>query len=268
MLMAFTANSMGPDEHVRSAGFHEIGLFQTPAGPSDGPVTEAGGWNRIANSQEFEAIVGRRGYVGPNWQDAIEDQVVIGLIDYRNGRDMIARQIPSALRPRDNGSPWAVALGIMGYGYGPAAAAKITAHADTLSRVPESQRFGALLRAVAQDVQNGGGLTSYEKRTFIRAWQRFETAREVARQLGQSTAWYDIDLGNDLDGVEHILTAQFVGEIDNSCLQPRALATIGPEPSRLSDNTRKVIKGVAITAGIGLALYGAYYLYQRHSVSG
>lgn len=258
-LLAFSANSMGTDEALTAAGFWEIGLFNTPAGSPSQPAATGGAWVAIGQGDEFFRLTNRRGVIGSGWRTAIVDQVIIGLIDYRNGIRAVANGIPENVRPivpptSNEYSQWAWACGAMGYVNSSSARADINAPgvADELARYEERARFSVLLAMTA-----GRSPSSANAYPVIRAWQRLETGKVLAQQTGGDTTWFDTYLGVHTDAVEHILTQARYGQPDCPTT-PGANDAPGMGPVPSNSNALEVIVGtVAVIAG-GKYIYDHY----------
>ena len=220
-LMSFSANSQGPSEVV-SGSFYAIGLYNTPTGNAS-TLANGGAWRRIATGELFRRITGHQGHLGAGWENVIEDQVVIGLIDYRDGIANVANQIPEDIRPRDLSSQWSWACGAMGYVTATGAVLAINEHLPQLRAVNEDYRFGALLAATAES-----GFTQQTAYPLVRAWQRLETGKALAAQTGGDLRWFDLGLGQYTDAVEHRITVAQYGQPD-CALQPGAEGPVGME---------------------------------------
>lgn len=224
-LMGMSANSTGATEALTLAGFWEVGLFNTPGGSPSQPAATGGSWASIARSQAFIDLVGREGVIGDGWQTAIVDQVVIGLLDYHRGIQIIASRIPADLRPTA-GTQWEWACGVFGYVTSTGAIAAINEHANFLRGFDESRRFGALLAATAE-----AGFTSGKSGTaypMVRAWQRLECGRALTEQTGGDLAWFELGLGQYIDAVEHRITVAYYGAPDGPVM-PGAYGPVGTE---------------------------------------
>lgn len=259
-LLAFSMNSSGQYDALTAAGFWEIGFFNTPAGSPSQPAATGGAWATIARSDEFRRIVGRSGVIGSGWRDAVVDQAVIGLIDYRNDIQNIARGIPLDLVPQGM-SQWAWACGSMGYTLSTNARVAINQSADALRAVSDPWRFGTLLAATAErGFTTGRSGTAYP---LIRAWQRLECGRLLTEQTGGDLAWFDLGLGSYTDAVEHRITVAMYGDPD-APLQPGALGTVGMEIPGGSSGLLK-LAGVALIAFAGYQGWKIYRGGKRRS---
>lgn len=212
-LVAFSTNSTGQHEDTGGAvvnghvqRFHEVGLFNTPAGlwpgpaPNPDPRAAHNTWGRLAGSSRVRELLGRAAVMGDGaWRDAPEDQTAIGLVDYRQGAEEAAAAIPEDLRPTD-GTQWGWALGAMAYvmGSGTAAGA-VRRYSVRLRGVPEPSRFGALARALAEDP----GASSAHARAVLRTWHRLATGEALARRVqSPDLPWFSTGLGADQGRVE------------------------------------------------------------------
>lgn len=253
-LIALGANSTGATEAISTAGFWEIGRWNTPAGdPSQEPAT-GGAWYAIATGDYFRQLTNRRGVTGSGWSRALADQAIIGMIDYRNKINSINNRIPSDIQVpspdqwadyRYTATQWAWACGAMGYVNSTPAVAAINAVASQLRAFREPYRFGALLGFTAQV-----GYTYESSYPLVRAWQRLEVGRLLAERTGGDTAWFDTHLQQFTDPVEHLITQARYGAPDCPT-QPGAFNSPGVAsvPAGGTDVLAKLTGAVLIVAG-------------------
>ena len=183
-----------PNGELANPIFHEIGFFQTPAGPSSGPApnpdpdAEHNAYGRLGRSDRVKALLGPDGAdLRPNaWKERVRDQTAIGLYDFQEEGRRVAAAVPE-LAPSSWATPWALALAIMGYVVGAGATTvQMRAHKAALAAVPEAGRIDALMRIAAA---NPTRALCYPA---LRVWQRMEYARQLAAAVGQPTGWYPV----------------------------------------------------------------------------
>lgn len=264
MLLAFSSNSMGPQEAISDAGFWEIGLYQTPAGsPSSRPPAPGSSYARIGADAEVVGVLGRPAILSDSgWSTDIDGQVAIGIIDYRNGGRSLAERLPSSVRPSDPSSPWSVALGILAYVDPSSAARVVNGAADVISGFDETQRFPALCAHVAARFQRTGVVRS-EGYPLVRAMQRFAVGRKLAESVGESTAWWPA-FGPDEEAIAHWLTTSRYGSPSptESCLP--ASTDVRVETVPVSKPQVGVIVGsVAAVAAIAAIAGGGWWWLKR-----
>lgn len=272
MGVAFSSNVDGArpwTDIQNAAGFWEIGVYNTPAGALSSPAPNAEGgndaWVQIATSREFIDIVGRPGTTSSsdwNAESSIPDQVAIGLIDYRDSRANVTTRIPPAIQPQDRGSQWFAMCASMGYTSSTGAVALINRHAAELGRFDEAARFGALLRLAAQDARSGnvsgyGAGQGAQVYPLVRAWERLEAGKLLARETGGRVDWFETGLGETFAAVEHELTKAWLGA-PTAC-QPNAGSDVAIVPG---DPNARVGEGgltgpIAIAVPVAGALVGA-----------
>lgn len=212
-LLGFTAIG-GEDEDTCSAAawrarpesFHEIGEWQTPAGPCSGPApnpdpdAEMNHWGRLATSSMVRAWLGRDAVTAPGaWRGAAatRDRAAVGLADLYSERLALLGELPGALAPRDPGGIWAVALAFAAFSAGPAGAAQALAPVeDELARVDESRRFAAWPEALVELYRAGrrwGPRAAHPNPAYTcaRTWQKIAAGKALADAVRESSAsWY------------------------------------------------------------------------------
>ena len=209
-----TGTARMPDGSLANPIFHEIGFFQTPAGPSSGPAPNPdpdaahNAYGRIGRSAQVRAVLGGAGAdLSPNaWRERVRDQTAIGVLDFKEEGARIVQALPQ-LAPSSDASPWRVALTIMGYVIGSGGAtAALRPHVATLAAVPEAGRIDALMRvAAANPVRE----LAYPA---LRVWQRLEYARELARATGDAAtlAWLPVIVpGPEREAIASTLVASY-----------------------------------------------------------
>ncbi len=225
ILVAFTApaSATGNTTDARSGkgaavAFHEIGYWQVPAGPADrGPDGVPRGpapnpdprapdntWGRLAHDPRVRALLGDRDAVmAPGaWKTAILDQHAIGMTMLADDYATVRAWLQPAIRPTAPGTPWGTALMFTAFSAGPAGAARLVTHfAAALNNVSEERRWGALVAAVALELQAGwepGGTPdthSNPVHRVLRTWQKFEFAKALCAETGNHAGYFDAGLG-------------------------------------------------------------------------
>lgn len=189
--------------------FHEIGYFQTEAGPASGPAPNPdsavayNNWGQLASDSTVTSLLGHAAtMVADAWKTAIPDQAAVGMVNIRKHARAVAAQLPASIRPSGDGTLWAMAMGFMGFGAGDGGAAQtVNRYASQLATVDEAHRWGALIDAVLTDAHDHGGLPGtpghHGNPAFdvLRAWQKLATGKALATANGNSVAWFDTGLG-------------------------------------------------------------------------
>lgn len=210
--VGFTSISEGNDEDTvtptNTQQFHELGYFQTPAGPRSGPAPNPdpnawmNSWGKLAGSPFVKELLGRPATMNPRlWQDAIDDQVAVGLANLRASLRSVSSSIPSDVQPKSLKSTWAVALAMMGFSAGPAKAARwVNMYAEKLAAQYESTRWSMWAAYIDTDITAGytsnwvKGRHANPGASYLRTWEKLECAHQLAVKLGHATefeAWYD-----------------------------------------------------------------------------
>lgn len=252
--------------------FHEVGYFQTEAGPASGPApnpdpnADANNWGRHANDPLVVQMLGRPATMVPGaWASAIDDQTAVGLASLLGHAQAVAAQLPPEIQPSDQGSLWNVALAFMGFTEGDSGAARtVNRYADALTGVPDSRKFSALADAVILDAQNNGPVGaagSYSNPAYdvLNAWGKLETGRQLAQNLGRDASWFDMGFGDNEPAVQQAVD-------DAAYARTPAAIQLGysaPAPSILSGGAVAVIVGVVVAVGVAVGGYYAYRAYQR-----
>lgn len=204
--------------------FHEIGYFQTEAGPRAGPAPNPNPtapdntWGRIASDPLVLAALGRPLPMAPGaWQTDVPAQTAAGLVALRRHAEGVNRLLDPSIQARDWGSKWAVALGFMGFSAGDGGAAR---HANRfkaqLAAVPEGQRWDALVQTIANQAAAGttfspGGSHSNPAYTVMRTEQKLATGGLAATDDGGDAGWFALHV-SDPAAAYVALTAAARGE--------------------------------------------------------
>jgi hypothetical protein len=133
-----------------------------------------------------------RGQVNAQADIPLEDQIAIGIVNVADSLEGMIDNLPASIRPRDRSSLWATALSFMGWSNGVGGASNhIKKYERQLAAVPESQRWLALVRAVAADTTDRTGAT-YRSAAYSvnRANQKIRVGRGLARSVGGNLAWF------------------------------------------------------------------------------
>lgn len=192
-----------------NSGFHELGVFGVEGGPATGLVPGRGAhdsWLKLAIDDSdtgynperalVREVLGRNAVTGPGSWVSVPDQVTLGLVNNARCSRLVRSGLPEALRWPVDGrgypvrwSSWAFYAGVMGWSAGVGGARHhLSMFADVTSRVPESERFGAWLRAVSEsDVSTGQASHENPLYSAIRTAQKGEAgvvAAEYTREPG------------------------------------------------------------------------------------
>lgn len=193
----------------RRAAFHEIGFFQTPAGPVDGPAPNAdpnaanNAWGRLASSALVRRLLGRSASTTPGaWKDLVEDQAAVGLADLHEGMFSCFRSIPPTLWPERTSDQWAVAIAFGAFSAGPGLMARhIREHQAAIQAGYYDQPlsgFGKFVRAIIVKARKERTSTGPAMRhanpayTALRCWQKLQSGKALAQRRGASVAWFDL----------------------------------------------------------------------------
>lgn len=212
-----------PDAACRGQKFHEIGLFGTEAGPRNGPApnpnpnADDNSWGKLANHPLVRQLLGGRSATMEHnrWKTQIPDQVAVGLVNIRRHGATVAANLDPSIRPNANTSSsiFFVACCFMGWSAGDGRAAKhVNRFKDILARVPEENRWGAFLRALAEGINAGRvdlrGLRKHQSVAYsaLRTWQKLAAGQLLAGKTGGNVKWFDTGLGGDEASIAEIIT--------------------------------------------------------------
>lgn len=193
----------------RRAAFHELGFFQTPAGPVEGPAPNPdphaanNAWGRLATSDLVRRLLGRGANMQPGaWKDLVADQCAVGLADLHAGMFSCFRALPEALWPERTSDQWAVALAFGSFSAGPGTmASHVRSHQQAIQAGYYDQPlsgFAKFVRAIIVQARKQGTATGPAMRhanpayTALRTWQKLASGKALAERKGQSTAWFDL----------------------------------------------------------------------------
>jgi len=204
-----------------AVAFHEIGLYQVPAGPalrdaagvpqgpapSPDPNASNNTWGRLARDRRIAdpqtGYLRRPAVMTPGgWKTAVEDQHAVGMVMLADCYTASVRGLLAAVRPSKVGTPWGTALMFMGFSAGPANVGLLVNHfAAALAPVPEERRWGTLIHVAAMELQGGwepGGSPDHHNNPvhrILRTWQKFEFAAELCRRTSGPATYFDAHLG-------------------------------------------------------------------------
>lgn len=233
--------------------FHEIGYFQTPAGPSSGPAPNPdqgaahNSYGRLGRDPRVLALGVTPDLRPDAWKTRVRDQTAIGLFDFLEEGRRVAAQVPS-LAPSSWSTPWAFALAVMGYVVGAGAATTALRGIEgELRAVAERDRVDAFVRAAAANPTYERGYAA------LRVWQRLEYGRKLAELVGESQGWYPtIVPGPERTAVASVLIAA------RERRAPAPLATRGTYERRTS-----AFGGALIAVSVGAFAYFAARALER-----
>ena len=200
-----TSDVENTTEGVPAQPFHEVGYFQTPAGPRSGPAPNPdphaanNAWGRHATTAYVrDAIAAMTGtaraasMVPDGWKHDVPGQVAVGLADLRANMTAVSKQLGAA-GSSDPNSTWAVGLSFMGFSSGATSAAHaIKPYATALASVPERKRWSAYGDLLDRDVRAGASWQI--TRPYMSAWRKFAGGTLVSMDtatLPLWTLWYD-----------------------------------------------------------------------------
>lgn len=189
-LMGLSANSTGATENTTDAvanqSFHEIGYYQIPAGPRDGPAPNPNpnahdnAWGQLATSTLVRQVLGRPATMVHNaWKTAIDDQTAVGLANYLRDGTTCTRLLHWDL-PVNSLAFWCVS--ILAYGVGATGAQRIITAYDV---VPGDEFIWNLAYQIATTTHN-----TYHAKRVVRCLQRYYTGLLLSQHISERTAWY------------------------------------------------------------------------------
>lgn len=203
--LGFTSFSDGWTENttegVLTQPFHEVGLFQVPAGARSGPAPNTAGnaaYSALAASEPVKRCLGgRAATTAPNgWKAAHADQVAVGIANLRRDEATLRAMLPTGLAGDARGwSYWRVATMFTAFSRGPGQAkAVLMPFAAELARTDEARRWRKFRELVVQAI--GSGATGIGARqgkmgaayAIVRTEQKLESGVLAAQQLGLAGA--------------------------------------------------------------------------------
>lgn len=251
-----------PNGQLANPTFHEIGFFQTPAGPSSGPApnpdpeADHNAYGRLGRSDRVKALVGGNGVdLSPDaWKERVRDQTAVGLYDFLEEGHRVAAAVP-ALAPSSWSTPWAFALAVSGYVVGAGATTtQLRAHEAELASVSEANRVDAFVRIAAEHPTRALAYPA------LRVWQRLEYGRVLANDVGQSTAWYPtIVPGSDRAAIAEALVAAYerrpATAVDSDLVYDGAGNNVGKSP---------FVPILVTVAGVTAVYFGTKAVLRAH----
>lgn len=233
IVVAFTAPA-SPGENTTDArsglgsevSFHEIGLFQIPAGPAGrdengipqlpapnpDPDASNNTWGRLHDDSQVHAALGRSAVMGKNeWKTHLDDQFAVGLAMLRDCYRVVSAKLPDNLRPSAMHTTWGVWLTFMAFSAGAGGAADVVRpFGGDLARVEEKFRPDAHVHFAARAITDGGwhrsgkqGRHSNPAHRILRTWQKFAFAAELAKRVNDSKAFDFFNLEFDSQRAAH-----------------------------------------------------------------
>lgn len=191
--------------------FHEIGYFQTPAGPASGPAPNPdpslpySHWADLGQTELVRGLLGRAPtLVAGAWRDAIPDQVAVGLADLKAERARLERLLVAAgiPTPTREGSPMDVALTFMAFSAGPASAANALRQlglAEWVTDLDSPNAFTELVTGALGQYEHmgrpppGPGRYPNPWHALLRVWQKLSAGYALAKNLRlPEQDWYPV----------------------------------------------------------------------------
>ncbi|SKA89329.1 hypothetical protein SAMN02745166_01570 [Prosthecobacter debontii] len=219
----FTAFTMRVDEDTADAGnsFHEIGLYQVEAGPSNKPApnpdpeADNNNWVVLANGDLVRSMLGRPATMETGaWKHELKDQIAVGIANLRLHRDKMnaallsklkssgydqatAKTLLAAVQPATLDSNWSVLWSFTAFSRGEGQFSKtLLPYVETLAQTPESERWLQWRALVLADVRakksniatvRGKKGAAY---ALLRSEQKLQSGYELARRLGHDVSWF------------------------------------------------------------------------------
>lgn len=238
VFMGFTSIGARDEDTAPRANriFHEVGYFQTPAGPADGPAPNPNpnapynSWGKIANGTAAAELLGRPVVMTPGaWKGAaaVPDQVAVGLLDLRReleGFERAARAIGSGVVvPRSSSSVYTVACAFSAFSAGATGAARnlsrIGSSGWSSSGGTEATAWDWIVEEIARRWRAGSialenpGTHRNAAYTVLRTTQKLAAGAKLAESLGlaDELAWYPRVARGALLDAERALTAAAYG---------------------------------------------------------
>lgn len=215
----YADTALPPPEGV-SNSFHEIGFFQTEAGPRDGPApnpdphADYNRWGLLHGDPLVIAALGRPAVMDEGaWRDSIDDQVVVGLVNLRRYAEEVAAQLPTGLAPSNYATPYAVALGFTAFSAGASQAVRVFSRDERVGKVPDLYRWPAVVFSLTSAFSRGETIPGPAGRhgnpayDLLRTWQKFAAGRALAGALGRSQSWFDSGFTDEAQQEAAILAA-------------------------------------------------------------
>lgn len=236
--MGFTSIGSRDEDTAPRANrvFHEVGYFQTPAGPADGPAPNPNpaaaynAWGKIASGSAAAELLGRPVVMRAGaWKGAaaVPDQVAVGLLDFRRELEGFTRAVRSVgagvLEPRSSSSVYTVACAFSAFSAGATGAARNLSRLgssgwQTAGRT-EATAWDWIIEEIARRWRAGTvplenpGTHRNPAYTVLRTTQKLAAGAKLAESLGlaEELAWYPRAARGELLDAERALTAAAYG---------------------------------------------------------
>lgn len=285
-LEGFTAFSTGwrenTTEGVPTQSFHEVGLFQVPAGPRSGPAPNPdprasnNAYGSLAGSDLVKQCLGGRAAslapdawrpaanmgpgetTGPNWR-ACEDQVAVGLAnlrrDDRSVRTLLNNRVRGVAGDEARWTNWRVFLMFTAFSRGPGGAdTRLAPYLGRLVHEPEEQRIVRLCELVEADIRTGasgiGARTGKSGTSYgiVRTLQKLYSGLWLLRQTGSSSAqWFN---GVEIPAATEDLITRTAYGVSISGVAHDTVETLSHAADAVtSSSTGKVLVGALVVGG-------------------
>lgn len=302
-LLGFTAFSTSWRENTTDGdltqSFHEVGLYQCPAGPRGGPAPNRdprapnNAYGRLATGALVRRMLGRDASIEHNaWKPsndtsqsaadvrAREDQVAVGLAnllaDWQSYRSMAEAYAPGSTGAQGVWSVWQVFQMFTAFSRGSAGAFnRFKPFLRELATVPEAVRIPRLAALTVQAVisgegdaiarREGNGGTAYG---IVRTLQKLYSGLFLARSKGGPVAWFDgVELPREVElKIAETAYAMSLGTAAASAAETAArVAEILTDTTTLFTGSSTAGKVLAVALGLlaAGALGGGIYYATR-----
>lgn len=236
--MGFTSIGARDEDTAPSANrvFHEVGYFQTPAGPADGPAPNPNpdasynAWGKIASGADATELLGRRVVMtAGGWKGAaaVPDQVAVGLLDLQRELESFRRVVRSVgagvIAPRESASVYTVACSFSAFSAGASGAARNLARLGSSGWQSAGRNESAAWDWIVEDIARrwragtipleNPGTHRNPAYTVLRTTQKLAAGAKLAQSLGmaEELAWYPRVARGELLEAERALTAAAYG---------------------------------------------------------
>lgn len=216
--------------------FHEVGEFQTEAGPANGPAPNpnpTAAYNRwgLLGAAEVPAtvsddVVEARALVrrllgrapsmasgGWRGRDAVRDRAAVGVVNFWLYARQFARNSPALLPLDGEWNLWRTACAFASFSAGLGGAAAAVNRFPDVRRAVETRRFLVWCLSVAQAVERGeqfspAGAHGNSAYTCLRTWQKLAAGRLLAERNGLDVNWFaEMPSGNVQETTERLVRA-------------------------------------------------------------
>lgn len=286
-LIGFTSFSTGWTENttdgVALQAFHEVGLYQTPAGPRGGPAPNAdpraanNAYGKLAGGELVRSLLGRAASTSPNaWKPtgrdadrdrrAKEEQTAVGLANLRGDeavlRSSMERAAPGSAGSLSGWSVWRVFCMFTAFSRGPGGAyLRLQPYLARLARHPEASRLRYLCTLVDTDLREGStgiGTRAGKSGTpygIARSMQKLASGRKLAESTPNGPVQFFADVAID-PGVEDRITrvaysVSLVGAAADAASAVAGAASALVETATATPATKAVTALVAVAATVG-----------------